>query len=102
MNEATGKQGRQVVGVSYDVDGDDAPIVMLKGAGPEAEQALAQARQLGDVPIVRDPDLVKQLYRVPLDAPIGRELFAVMATLLAHVIQFDRVREAQDNLRGQS
>lgn len=100
MNEEIGKQGRQVVGVSYDIDSSDAPIVMLKGAGPEAEQALAHARQLGDVPIVRDPDLVRQLYRVPLDAPIGRELFAVMATLLAHVIQVDRAREAQDSLRG--
>lgn len=83
---------RKVVGVSYEIEGTAAPIVMLKGAGPEAQAVLDQARQIGDIPIVKDPDLVRELYRVPMDSPIGRELFPVMATLLAHVIQIDRTR----------
>jgi len=86
---------KKVVGVSYDIAGTAVPVVILKGAGPEAQDVLERARQLGDVPIVKDPDLVRELYRVPLDSPIGRELFPVMATLLAHVIQIDRTRGEQ-------
>lgn len=82
---------RKVVGVSYDM-ADAAPVVLLKGAGLEAQAVLDRARQLGDVPVVKDPDLVRELYRVPVDAPIGRELFPVMAALLAHIMTVDRAR----------
>jgi type III secretion system FlhB-like substrate exporter len=46
-------------------------------------------------PVVRDAALVDQLYRIPIDAPIGRELFPVMATLLAHVVHLDRYMQDQ-------
>lgn len=80
---------KRVVGVSYDAE-DPAPVVMLKAAGAEADAVLQQARSREDVQIVRDPELVSQLYRVPMDTPIGRELFPVMAVLLAHVLRIDR------------
>lgn len=83
---------KKIVGVSYDIDSAAAPVVMLKGSGPEADAALEQARKLGTIPIVKDPELVRELYRVPMDSPISRELFPVMAALLAHVIQIDRTR----------
>ena len=80
----------RVVGLSYDIAADAAPTVILKGAGAEADAIVARARQLDDVPIVKDPQLVRELYRLPLDAPIGRELFPVMAAVLAHVVRIDR------------
>ena len=81
---------QRVVGVSYE-PGDMAPIVVLKGAGVGAAAVLDAARQASEAPpIVRDSALVDQLYRIPIDAPVGRELFPVMATLLAHVVQLDR------------
>jgi type III secretion system FlhB-like substrate exporter len=43
-----------------------------------------------DIPIVRDPALAEPLYRVPTDAPIGRELFPVMAVLLAQILDLDQ------------
>jgi flagellar biosynthesis protein len=82
----------RVVGVSYDPAADAPPTVILKGAGAEAEEILARARQLGDVPVVKDPQLVRELYRLPLDAPVGRELFPVMAAVLAHVIRIDKLQ----------
>jgi flagellar biosynthesis protein len=81
---------RKVIGIGYDLASDAAPTVLLKGSGSEAELALEQARRLGDIPIVKDPQLVEQLYRVPVDAAIGRDLFVAMAAVLAHVIQLDR------------
>ncbi len=84
---------KRVVGVSYEV-GDSAPYVVLKAAGQDAEVLLAQARRDTDTPIVPDPQLVNQLYKVPLDSPIGAELFPVMAALLVHVLHVDqRTRE---------
>lgn len=81
----------KLIGVSYDPD-EAAPVVMLKAAGVDADTLIQQAILSGDVPIVRDANLVNQLYRVPMDQPIGRELFPVMAVLLAHVLRIDRER----------
>lgn len=81
---------QRVVGVSYEL-GELAPTVVLKGAGVAAEAVLDAARRGNEPPpVVRDAALVDQLYRIPIDAPVGRELFPVLATLLAHVIQLDR------------
>ena len=78
----------RVVGVSYDLE-EAAPTVILKGAGAEAQAILQRARHGADVPVIKDPQLVRELYRLPIDAPIGRELFPVMAALLAHIIRID-------------
>lgn len=82
---------KRVVGVSCDPE-EPAPVVVVKGAGAEADAILADARQKA-VPVCKDPALVEHLYRVPIDAAVGRELFAVMATLLAHVLMIDRERK---------
>jgi flagellar biosynthesis protein len=82
---------KRVVGVSY-TEGEAAPVVVVKGSGEAAEAVLSQARGRDAVPIVRDPDLVAQLYRVPVDGEVGRDLFPVMAALLAHVLLIDRNR----------
>ncbi len=88
----------RVVGLSYDLE-DAAPTVILKGAGVEAQAILQRARQGADVPVVKDPELVRELYRLPLDAPIGRELFPVMAALLAQIIRIDAAQT--DGAKGE-
>jgi type III secretion system FlhB-like substrate exporter len=92
---ADDKQNPRVVGVSYS-QGDIAPTVVLKTAGEGVRVVLDEARRQSEPPsVVRDARLVEQLYRIPIDAPIGRELFPVMATLLAHVVQLDRFTQEQ-------
>ncbi len=87
-----------MVGVSYEA-GDFAPVVILKSAGAGADAVLDAARRGGDAPpIVHDAALVDQLYRIPIDGEVGRALFPVMATLLAHVVQLDR--HLQEKLTG--
>jgi type III secretion system FlhB-like substrate exporter len=88
----------RVVGVSYDLE-DAAPTVILKGAGAEAQAILQRARHGVDVPVIKDPQLVRELYRLPIDAPIGRELFPVMAAMLAHIIRIDAAQT--DAARGE-
>lgn len=86
---------KKVVGVSFDPESDEVPVVMLKGSGAEADALLEQSRREGDVPVVSNAQLANALYRVPIDQPIGRELFPVMAALLAHVIQIDRFQGSE-------
>ncbi|HYM34761.1 MAG TPA: EscU/YscU/HrcU family type III secretion system export apparatus switch protein [Steroidobacteraceae bacterium] len=84
---------KRVVGLSYD-ENEPAPVVMLKAAGVDAD-ALLDAAKSEDLTVVRDAALVDQLYRVPMDSPISRELFPVVALLLAHVLQIDQARQEQ-------
>lgn len=91
----------KVVGLSYEPGAGGPPAVILKGAGQDAHTIVERARELGDIPVVKDPQLVRELYRLPVDSPIGRELFPVMAALLAHIIQLDaaRAREFEEALK---
>jgi len=89
---------QRVVGVSYE-PGELTPTVVLKSAGVGAQMVLDAARRSADAPpVVRDAALVDQLYRIPIDGAIGRELFPVMATLLAHLVLVDR--HMQEKLSG--
>jgi type III secretion system FlhB-like substrate exporter len=78
---------RRAVGVAYEPG--SVPTLVVKGAGREADSLLAQAGA-ADIPVVHDGRLLGQLYRLPVDAPIGRDLFPVMAALIAHVLIVDR------------
>jgi type III secretion system FlhB-like substrate exporter len=90
---------QRVVGLSYEL-GDLAPVVVLKSAGAGAAAVLDAAKHGADAPpIVRDAALVDQLYRIPIDGEVGRELFPVLATLLAHVVQLDKHLEQHPGAR---
>ena len=102
--------GKKVVGVSYG-EGVGAPRVVLKGALDEAELILAAGRA-HDVPVVQSAALVDGLYRTPIgfvqpatfnhfidtpiDAPVDKALFPVMAALLAHVVAVDKHAKEQE------
>ena len=85
----------KVIGLSFDVDAASVPTVVLKGSGEAAAAVVADALQAANIPVVKDPALLQALYRVPVDHPIGRELFPVMAALIAHVLSVaaDRTTE---------
>jgi type III secretion system FlhB-like substrate exporter len=78
---------RRLVGLKLE---SSVPQVILKASGELAEEALRQRAQLARAPaVVRNDALLEQLYRLPLEAQIGAELFRVVAVLLAHVLSVD-------------
>ncbi len=87
----------RVIGIGFDLE-DPAPTVMLKGSGEQVATILSAARA-ADIPIVRNAALAEQLYRVPIDAPIGQELFPVMAVLLAQVLDLDQLTATEESSR---
>lgn len=79
----------RVVGLQYTA-GEPAPLVVLKGVGPQVQAVVAAARANPDLNMVRDAELVNELYRVPIGGPVSSNLFPIMASLLIHVLEKDR------------
>ena len=75
---------KKVVGLKYE-PGEGVPQVMVKASGAAADVLLRRRDALDGPPLVEDRALAEQLYRLPMDAPIGPELFELVAALLAHV-----------------
>jgi type III secretion system FlhB-like substrate exporter len=80
---------KKVVGLKYD-PAEGVPQVVVKGGGAAAEELLRSRDALGGAPVVHDGPLAEQLYRLPMDAPIGPELYELVAALLAHVFFLEK------------
>lgn len=61
------------------------PTVIAKGVGPVAEEMLSSTLQINGPRLVRDPELLEQLYRLPVDSVIDPKLFQIIATVLTYV-----------------
>lgn len=79
---------QRVVGIRYEPE-QGAPRVILKGAGSVAEEILRSRHQRTGPQVVRNPELLEKLYRLPVDAQIGRELYHLVAIVLAHVFSIE-------------
>jgi len=84
----------KVVGLAY-ASGDELPRVVVKGCAEAAAAILRERDWLCGPEVVRDPQLVEQLFRLPVEGPIGPELFQLVAILLTHVFAIE------EKLRGQ-
>lgn len=81
----------RVVGLAYE-PGEGLPHIVLKGAGPLADEVLDRGRRIG-APVVHDRELLERLFRLPTDSEIGPELFRIVAVILAHVFALNEKRK---------
>jgi flagellar biosynthesis protein len=93
MSDRTTQQ--KVVGLAFEAR-DELPRVVVKGCGEAAERMLRERDWLHGPGVVKDPQLLEQLYRLPMDGTIGPELFQLVAILLTHVFAIE------ERLRGES
>ena len=82
--EGREKNIQRVVGVKYE-PGKGLPRVILKGSGEQAREIIDHGQRIQGPPLVEDEKLLEQLYRLPMDAEIGPELYELVAALLVHV-----------------
>lgn len=75
---------QRVVGIKYE-PGKGLPRVILKGSGEQAREIFEYGKRLRGPPLVENKKLLEQLYRLPIDAEIGPELYKLVAALLVHV-----------------
>jgi len=87
---------KRVVGLKYEV-GQGLPQMILKGSGKLAEEILRQRNPFTGPPVVKDAQLLNELYKLPIDATIGPELFELVAVLLAHVFSIEGQIKAEDS-----
>ncbi|HEY9179470.1 MAG TPA: EscU/YscU/HrcU family type III secretion system export apparatus switch protein [Candidatus Baltobacteraceae bacterium] len=74
--------------LKYDPVGHEAPQVIAAGKGLVAEEIVRVAKEHG-VPLHEDAELVEALSRLDLTESIPRELYAVVAEVLAYVFRVD-------------
>lgn len=79
---------RKVVGLRYE-PGVGLPQLIVKGSGYLAEEILKQRDPHNGPPVIKDKQLLDKLYRLPMDAEIGPDLFHLVAILLAHVFAIE-------------
>jgi flagellar biosynthesis protein len=72
----------------YDPAGTEPPEIIATGYGLVAEQIVAVAREHG-VPLHQDAGLVEALAKLDIGTVIPRELYAVVAEVLAFVYAVD-------------
>ena len=72
----------------YDPLGTEAPEIVATGRGIVAEEIVRVARA-NNVPLREDPGLVEALSRLEIGRVIPRELYAVVAEVLAFVYAVD-------------
>ena len=72
----------------YDPTQPGAPEIVATGRGVVAEQIVALARE-NDIPLHQDPGLVEALARLDVGTVIPRELYVVVAEVLAFVYAVD-------------
>ena len=86
MSDAQDKTdaGRKIIGLKYEL-GESLPQVIVKANGKAVEDILRKRNLVTGPPVVKDQALLEQLYKLPMDAEIGPELFHLVASLLAHV-----------------
>ncbi len=90
MSEKQVKQEsvKKVVGVAYE-PGEGLPRIVLKGHGAIADE-IVKSRPLGSGPaLIKNKQLVDQLYRLPVDADISEDTFQMVATILSHVFSVE-------------
>lgn len=82
------------IAIKYDINQDQAPQILAKGARLIAERIKEVARQNG-VPIYEDPPLARALYQVPVNGSLPEALYQAVAQVLAfvyHANQKDKER----------
>jgi flagellar biosynthesis protein len=86
MNDAREKTdaAKKIIGLKYELD-EGLPQVIVKGSGKTVDDILRKRNLITGPPVVKDQALLEQLYKLPMDAQIGPELFHLVASLLAHV-----------------
>jgi flagellar biosynthesis protein len=77
----------------YDPVGSEPPEVVATGRGLAADEIVRIAKEHG-IPLYEDAGLVEALSRLDCSAVIPRELYAIVAEVLAYVYRVDAQKKA--------
>jgi flagellar biosynthesis protein len=87
------KERKAAAALHYDPAGTEPPEVLATGRGLTADEIVRVAKEHG-IPLYEDAGLVEALSRLDCSAVIPRELYAVVAEVLAYVYRVDAEKRA--------
>lgn len=74
--------------LKYDIENDNAPVVIAKGQGHMASRIIDKAKE-EEIPVYEDEKLAEQLDRLELNQEIPRELYEAVAQILLFISNID-------------
>jgi flagellar biosynthesis protein len=80
---------KKAVALKYDKSKDRAPRLTAKGSNKIAERIIELAMEKG-IPVSEDPDLVGALMKLDLQDEIPKDLYKVVAEILAFAYRLNR------------
>ncbi len=80
----------EAAALQYDIESDNAPVVIAKGKGEIARQIIQTAEE-HDIPLQEDEDLVKVLLQLELEEEIPEELYSAVAEILSFVFELEEL-----------
>jgi flagellar biosynthesis protein len=80
----------QAAALRYNIEKDDAPVIVAQGQGELARQIIQLAEE-NDIPLEEDKDLVKVLLQLELEEEIPEELYQAVAEILSFVLELDEL-----------
>jgi flagellar biosynthesis protein len=90
MTKMKNELKRQVaLALGYKPEIQNAPKLLAKGKGLIAEKIIELAKNKG-IPIKKDDDLIKVLYKLDIDEEIPPELYEAVAELLAFIYKLNQ------------
>ena len=90
MTNKTSELKRQVaLALGYKPDAQNAPKLLAKGQGLIADKIIELAKNKG-IPIKKDEDLIKVLYKLEIEEEIPPELYEAVAELLAFIYKLNQ------------
>ena len=87
VTKPKGPKYQYAIGLSYESEKQDAPQVVVKGEGIDADEVVRLAHRYG-VPVVEKGEISELLSGVPLDENIPQDLYEAVALILSELKAF--------------
>ena len=80
---------QKAVALSYDEDGNTAPVVVASGMGHMAEKIVETAQDNG-IPVYEDNSLATMLTQLELGSPIPEELYQAIVDIYIYFLEWGK------------
>lgn len=85
--------------IKYDVETDDAPMIVASGQGTMAEEIIKIAED-NNVPLYEDPHLAKLLSSLEIETEVPPELYVLVAEVLSFVYKLERMKAKKAHIKS--
>ena len=86
---------KKAVALSYDEEGQSAPVIVASGMGYMAQKIIDTARESG-VPVYEDNSLATVLTQLDLGSAVPEELYAAIVDIYVYFLDYGRDKKRRE------